>query len=983
MFSKLFNGVTRKLDTLADSVNNEIADLRNIGETFSKNINVLASGDFSRIAGGPLSRSATGSTSASANAYSPSPGPLNDPVPPSAFIPGTTPPPWPNELSDFSTMNVNLEFAVLSAEEINDPDGTYRKNGPKNVVIRNGGIGSETKVRTAYESALGKDVEFFLDDIEWTSLINETGNTNAQKFAFTVLEPYSMGLFLQALQLAATSSGYKDYIGAPVLLTIDFLGYDENNNSGRAPYARRMIPVRFTSVTFETNEAGTTYSCEALAWNDIALMDLVQSVNTDLTISGTTVQEILQSGIESLAASLTQREIDQQAAGIKSTGDQFVVMFPTTKSSADTNPVTASGNTGGGSATIDPYQITGSQRRDLLEYYNSIRGERNAERLQNAPPGLQRERIAEQIAAEEAEYQAALNPDAGDPRRGTGYPPGIGPRPVVPVPPGFDSYVSEFETRIAQQSQIGQRIREFAESAPQTSAIGKGKIVQSFVESGNHPFARDGYTLDPETQVYSRNGVELQLSGDLRTFTFKAGSRIQDIITEVVIVSEFGQSLIERLNNLEEDGMLEWFKIETQVYSIPDNNEVDRSGKTPSVFVFRVVPYKVHSSIFQAPTAAGAGYGTLKTEAAKQYNYIYTGFNQDILDFQIKYDKQFYTVQRADGGNLSAGTRVGAANAMVQDNPEPTNTTGGVPNPGVPEEGVAETQQTTSVAESSGGSGYDNSAIGVARMFQEQFNNSDVDLAKCELQIIGDPFYISDSGLGNFNAGDTSYSNMNNNGSMNYQNGEVDINLIFRTPIDYNEAGGMDFPEDSKIVSPFSGLYRVTKVKNNISSNTFTQTLSLLRRRNQTEGGVSQGNGAFVQGDVSQSLNDALVSLQKAGDNLNPIDPATVAAAQAKLAEALPIIQEVTSNVGAATDALNSGVLGQLREATNAITGQFNDALTNATSLNINSALDQATATATSALASAQSELSNIGSQVQNIANQIPDPNDIRLQGPF
>lgn len=983
MFNKLFNGVTRKLDLLADSVTDEITAFRNIGETFSKNIRVLGSGDFSSIAGDALSRSATGSTSSAANAYSPSPGPLKDPVPPAAFIPGTTPPPWPNELSDFSTMNVNLEFAVLSAEEINDPDGTYRKNGPKNVVIRNGGIGSETKVRTAYESALGKDVEFFLDDIEWTSLINEVGNTNAQKFGFTILEPYSMGLFLQALQLAATSSGYKDYIGAPILLTIDFLGYDENNNSGRAPYAKRMLPVRFTSVTFETNEAGTTYACEALAWNDIALMDLVQSVNTDLTISGTTVQEILQSGIESLASNLTQREIDQQAAGIKSTGDQFVVMFPTNKSSAETNPVTASGNTGGGSATIDPYRITGSQRTDLLEYYNSIRGERNAQRLESIPAGMQRERVTEQIAAEEAEYQASLNPDAGDPRRGSGFPPGIGPRPVVPVPPGFDSYVREFETRIAQQSQIGQRIRQFAESSTQTSGIGKGKIVQSFIESGSHPFARDGYTLNPETQVYSRNGVELQLSGDLRTFKFKAGSRIQDVITEVVIVSEFGQSLTERLNNLSEDGMIDWFKIETQVYSIPDNNEVDRSGKTPSVFVFRVVPYKVHSSIFSAPTSAGAGYGTLKTEAAKQYNYIYTGFNQDILDFQIKYDKQFYTVQRADAGNLSAGTRVGAANAMVQDNPEPTNVQGGTPNPSVPDGGVAESQQTISVSESSGGSGYDNSAVGVARMFQEQFNNSDVDLAKCELQIIGDPFYISDSGLGNFNAGDTSYSNMNNNGSMNYQSGEVDINLIFRTPIDYNEAGGMDFPEDSKIVSPFSGLYRVTKVKNNISSNTFTQTLSLLRRKNQTEGAVSQNNGAFVQGDLTQSLNDALVSLQKAGESLNLVDPATIAAAQAKLEEALPIIQDLGSNLEAAKDALNSGLLADLKAASDTITGQFNDALTNATSLNINAALEQATSSATSALANAQTELSNIGSRVQNAVNQIPDINDIRLQGPF
>jgi len=899
-FDALRANITKKFDSIASDIAEEITTVQN---QLTNNLITPLIGDaqslFSSFSGFGTTTGATSSPGARVSAYPGRPSPLPDPVPPSQFIPGTTPPPWPNELQDFSTFNVIMELAVLSAEEINDPDGTYRKDGPKNVVIRNGGGAAGKKVRTAYEEALGKDVEFFIDDLEFDALINDRGNanTNANKFKFAIHEPYSMGLFLQALQLAATTAGYKDYIGAPVLLTLDFIGYDNENRSGRAPYARRMLPLRLTGATFRVDAGGSIYDCEALAWNEIALMDLVQSVKNDITISGTNVQELLQSGIESMTAILTEREIEEQARGIKSTGDHYVVMFPTNKASAETNPIAAS-EVSGGTATIDPSTLLSSGvRSDLLEYYRSIRG----------TPAI----TPEEQGFGEGQVDPALAAAANQ-------------QNATAVPEGFDEYVAEFQQRIAEQSQLGSRIQAFAESSTQTSDIGKAKIIDSFVQGGSHPFGRNGYVLNEETGVYERNGVELTLSGDLRTFKFKAGTRIQDIITEIVVVSEFGQSIAQQLENITDPtGMVNWFKVETQVYSIPDNAEVDRSGKTPSVFVFRVVPYQVHHSIFMAPTTTGVGYGNLKQQAAKQYNYIYTGKNQDLLDFTIEYNKQFYTVQRADAGNASASTRVGAANQAVQTNPEQPNVQGGTPNPHSPAEGVAETQQSVSVGESSGGGEIDNSAIAVARMFQEQFNNSAVDLVKLTIEIMGDPFYISDSGLGNYNAGDTSYRNMNTNGTMNSQSGEVDINILFRTPIDYNASGTMDFPEDTKIVEPFSGLYRVTKVHTSISSGEFKQRLVLLRRRNQEEEEVTSNVGAFRRGQLDESLNDAVVALQTASNNLASATPEAVAQSLVALNSALPMIQELGTASEQAQAALNSGILQQLNAVAGEITGQL------------------------------------------------------------
>lgn len=929
MFEALRANISRKFSQIEDAVGNIRQGIENASQSFSTAIRTA------ELIQTNSSNSASVPATSAASAYPSAPSPLPDPVPPEQFIPGQTPPPWPNELQGFSTFNTILSLAALSADEINDPDNTYRRNGPQNLVIQNGGGAASKKVRTAYEEALGKDVEFFIDNLEFIALLTSgegSGNTNATSFSFTVHEPYSMGLFLQALQLAAVSAGYKNYIAAPFLLTIDFVGFDENNNSGIAPYARRMLPIRLRQAKFEVTGSGSTYACKAMPWNEAALMDLTQAVRNDITITGRTVTELLQSGTESLTSILNQRELDEQARGIKSVGDSYVIMFPTTRDSETSNPIRAS-ESFGESATVDPSSlVSDGMRTDLLDYYRRIRG----------------------TTADE-------------------------------VPEGFDTFLAEFQQRVQQQSNLGLRIKAYAES--ETNFIGNCRIVESFVSSGVHPTGRNGFAYNEETGIYERNGVELQLSEDTRRFTFKAGTRIQDIITEIVLISDFGQSLLQELENVErENGMISWFKIETQVYSVPDNSQVDRSGNNPSVFVFRVVPYRVHHSMYMAPNAPGVGYGNLKAEAAKQYNYIYTGKNQDILDFNIEYNYQFFTAQRADSANAGAGTRLGAANQAVQTNPEQVVVPGGEPNANLPPEGTAQTAQQVSVIEISGGTAYDNSAIGVARMFQEQFNNSDVDLVRTQLTIMGDPFYISDSGLGNFNAAETSYRAMNSNGSINYQQGEVDINLLFRTPIDYNESGGMDFPEDTRIVEPFSGLYKVTKVKNTISKNQFVQVLTLLRRKNQQDGATSGVVGAVRSGTTEESINDALVSLQNAANLLQQADPINVAAAQAELARALPVVQDLGSFGDLAQSALESGTLGNLQASINTITGQIAGAVEGISDINLtqqiqstagdlSAAIQTATSAANQAAANARRELSNIGNRLP------PTPTD--LSGPF
>ena len=132
-----------------------------------------------------------------------------------------------------------------------------------------------------------------------------------------------------------------------------------------------------------------------------------------------------------------------------------------------------------------------------------------------------------------------------------------------------------------------------------------------------------------------------------------------------------------------------------------------------------------------------------------------------------------------------------------------------------------------------GGGGNDTPHTMAARSFMDVAVNG-VDMLSLEMTILGDPYYIGDSGLGNYTAKQTNLENMTADHSMNYQNGEVYIGVNFRTPLDIDVArGAYDFGP-TQLVAEFSGLYKVLKVSSDFSRGRFTQNLTLLRMPGQT-----------------------------------------------------------------------------------------------------------------------------------------------------
>jgi len=680
-----------------------------------------------------------------------------------------------NPLHQFSTFNTIFTLSVLTAGEVNSPNTTYKVREPNHVLLRSGG-GATNKTTTYYEDRLGIKLEYFIDNVNIESLVtnnSKTRSSNATAISFDVIEPYSMGLFLQTLAIAAKEAygnEYVNYLDTPYLLTIEFIGYDDDGN----PIAiqdnlTRHFPIQLTDMQFDVSQSGSQYSVEAIPWNETAFFDQIERTNADIQITGRTVAEVLQDGPYSLSTVLNANLARQVAEGKEVEADSVAIIFP--------QSITSSNNLG----TLQATQIDAAQQNLNID-------------------------------------------DAGVPGAViTGFKTGVLDSGVGQntVDPSIKNYVDNFIREQGDDFSVAESIG--------LNDFGAAKIIDGFQEPGKTPmpFESDQYKND----VFYRSDVTLD--NELRVYNYGQNTKITKIIEDVILSSKWGQGLTSV--SPDANGYVDWFRVQSKVLLDSDKTQQRHSGRLARTYIYEVVPYKVHMSTIQLPTTGGPGYGPMQSAVAKEYNYIYTGENSDILNFDIRLNAAFFVGLKTDIGNINNEHATGATqdHSKQQDVEYVQVGTGsGVENPG----GLGKTGNVlSSNTSSAGGNGISNSKISAAQQFHNLIINSDVDLLELDLDIFGDPYFMADSGMGNYNSPEATLF-LNGDGTLDYQRSETSVIVNFRTPIDYNDNGGMYFPEDQSVaVDAFSGLYRVLSITNTINGGKFTQRLNLLRLRNQDE----------------------------------------------------------------------------------------------------------------------------------------------------
>jgi len=645
-----------------------------------------------------------------------------------------------NPLENFASFNSVWTLACLTPQQFNNPP-SYR-NSPadlKHVVLSSAGRFDSQRVQTTSGVP-----EFFISNFSMKSVITagpKTGNTNAFKFEWDIYEPYSMGLLLQSLQLAAVNAGYVNYLNnAPYVLRLDFMGFDDQGIQYTILKPKYFV-LKLVGVKFTVNESGSSYKVEAIPYNHQGFSDTINTAYNDVKITAGekgSVEEALVTGKESLVKVLNDVEDRLLADGLISEKDEYNIQFPNSSSE-----------------------------------FTSVGKIKNAE-------------------------SATVDPKAAETLTVKG-------RQDVALKTDFD-----------------------------TNPIGRASFGFSQSSGGNFVMKKEGDQRDPATGVVKRDNMTIDPKN--RTFQFSQGQTLTAIINQMVLSSDYVKEAIDPKSTTGRtaDGFIKWFRLDVQVELLKFD---DLTGDYARRFTYRVVPFLVHESIFANPNTA-LKYDDLKKKICKGYDYIYTGQNVDVLKFDITINNAFFTgitpsapnsAGQASDPNTSGGT-------STQKNA--TTKTGKGPATGAKfaSGGRSRPLRDPKLLDKSikGGSNQEDSQLKVAEAFHKAFTENQTEMVTIVVEILGDPFWMVDSGFANyFSPGKKASPQQTEDGTMNYESGDVYIYLSFKTPVDINEATGLYDFGGKGTESPFSGVYKVTQCESVFNEGTFKQKLSCLRMPGQ------------------------------------------------------------------------------------------------------------------------------------------------------
>ncbi len=354
--------------------------------------------------------------------------------------------------------------------------------------------------------------------------------------------------------------------------------------------------------------------------------------------------------------------------------------------------------------------------------------------------------------------------------------------------------------------------------------IGKSGMGFSVFDKGTTPFAKDNFVYDDKKGIYVRGN--LTINPKESTFQFTQGSDIVNVINQVILMSDYGRTALQQVK----EGMVQWWRIEAHTYHIPTDENLKKTGVKPKLIVYRVVPYKVNASAFLPPNVAPDGVKKLDKQVVKEYEYVYTGKNTDIIDWDIQFQNSFYKSLVADSGANNDGVErqknTGGA-APEKDNPQKPAPEGALPTKKELPTVVMRDGVLTSTAYKGGG-GQDDKASMAARQFHDAVT-SGTDMIGLNLTILGDPYYLGDSGVGNYSAVSTDNPFINADSKINWQQGEVFVKVGFKSPVDINQKTGMYDLQTTTSLSMFSGMYKIREIVSNFSRGKFTQQLQMYR----------------------------------------------------------------------------------------------------------------------------------------------------------
>jgi hypothetical protein len=374
--------------------------------------------------------------------------------------------------------------------------------------------------------------------------------------------------------------------------------------------------------------------------------------------------------------------------------------------------------------------------------------------------------------------------------------------------------------------------------------IAKADIVDPLTANPNRSAGQTTAGTTPSgSQTNRPQGTAQNEGGNFTTknSVINAGTTITKIINDVIINSKFIRSQLKEpetsstaqpnkntaadansLLKASGSASVKWFKITNKIELLAYDDLRGGYGKKVTFFINKYDHYQ--SSFPGAPKGQPTG-------AVKNYNYIYTGKNRDIIDFEIKFDALFVNVIAIDKNKTAAtiaNPQTGSGD-KTQANRE-----------NVPAYNIAPVQfVNTSGTQASLTGGSDETAEKqqAANFAENIYSSAGGDMIELKMKIIGDPHFIKQDEI--LFSPDKSMNAKGQwvdkeGGSLSMDRGEIYCNINFKSPVDIDETTGL-LRKDSKWKDVyFSGLYKVNTVESEFRQGKFLQTINGFRIKGQS-----------------------------------------------------------------------------------------------------------------------------------------------------
>jgi hypothetical protein len=345
-----------------------------------------------------------------------------------------------------------------------------------------------------------------------------------------------------------------------------------------------------------------------------------------------------------------------------------------------------------------------------------------------------------------------------------------------------------------------------------TNQIARSSLFKNLNSAGAQTQPDLNKVYDKSTGVYKEN---YNVKED-RVMNIPQNTSIISAIREVILKSDYITNQISNGQyNADANGMINWFIIKTR-------NEVGEYNPQTNTnnhkWIYEVMPYKVHIDQFLPPNVQPPGYSQMKPNIPKVYEWIYTGKNTEVVNWNLILDANVTTAIPADLGTNTANSISGLVGKADID-----QTGASLPNAG------ASTTEASNQVHRTGNSGlYDTANAGTGarnsgtvstKMMDQILMTGGNKAYSLDLVIRGDPFWLPNDNNGNLEVSPSNYF-QNSDGTANTYAGQVYILTNFRTPIDLDPASGLY--KFAASLDTISGIYVVYNLVATFSRGKFT-----------------------------------------------------------------------------------------------------------------------------------------------------------------